>query len=172
MKRWFQRARDAILVAIALLAALSAHAQLTIEIIGGGATQTPIAIVPFAGEAEFPLGVTGVVGADLHVQALGAAMDRAPGPWLRADLQQMPLATESVALLIALDSLDQQGVDLPLALAELYRVLQPGGALLLRVSAHPWLEGPHDHRQRWLPGAVARSGVQEDPGHGRLVGAF
>ena len=85
-----------------------------------------------------------VVGADLHVQALGAAMDRAPGPWLRADLQQMPLATESVALLVALDSLDQQGVDLPLALAELYRVLQPGGALLLRVSAHPWLEGPHD----------------------------
>ncbi|MBK8742131.1 MAG: Tol-Pal system protein TolB [Betaproteobacteria bacterium] len=75
MKRWFQRARDAILVAIALLAALPAHAQLTIEIIGGGATQTPIAIVPFAGEAEYPLGVTGVVGADLQRSGLFKLVD-------------------------------------------------------------------------------------------------
>ncbi len=75
MKRWFQRARDAILVAIALLAALPAHAQLTIEIIGGGATQTPIAIVPFAGEAAYPLGITGVVGADLQRSGLFKLVD-------------------------------------------------------------------------------------------------
>ncbi len=30
------------------------------------------------------------------------------------------------------------------ALAEVRRVLRPGGVLLARVSAHPWLSGPHD----------------------------
>ena len=42
-----------------------ARAQLTIEIVGGAGTAIPIAIVPFEGESVFPLGVSGVVGADL-----------------------------------------------------------------------------------------------------------
>jgi amino acid permease len=41
------------LTALALgLASNLARAQLTIEIIGGGGTTVPIAIVPFAGEAN------------------------------------------------------------------------------------------------------------------------
>ncbi len=48
-----------------LLAATTARAQLTIEIIGGAGTAIPISIVPFDGESAFPLGITGVVGADL-----------------------------------------------------------------------------------------------------------
>ncbi len=43
----------------------AARAQLTIEIVGGAGTAIPIAIVPFAGESNFPLGISGVVGADL-----------------------------------------------------------------------------------------------------------
>ena len=70
MQQWFRRTRNSFLAALALLLASAAHAQLTIEIIGGGATQTPIAIVPFAGEAEYPLGITGVVGADLQRSGL------------------------------------------------------------------------------------------------------
>ena len=58
-----------------LLTASVAQAQLTIEIIGGGATQTPIAVVPFAGEADFPLGITGVVGADLQRSGLFKLID-------------------------------------------------------------------------------------------------
>ena len=42
-----------------------ACAALTIEIIGGGAQQIPVAIVPFAQEAGLPQPVTSVVGADL-----------------------------------------------------------------------------------------------------------
>ena len=53
----------------------AARAQLTIEIIGGGATTIPIAIVPFAGEASYPLGVTGVVGADLSRSGLFRLVD-------------------------------------------------------------------------------------------------
>ena len=52
-------------VALSLLS-LSARAQLTIEIVGGAGTAIPIAIVPFGGEAAFPLGVSGIVGADLQ----------------------------------------------------------------------------------------------------------
>jgi TolB protein len=48
-----------------LLAPLAARAQLTIEIVGGAGTAVPIAIVPFGGEANFPLGISGIVGADL-----------------------------------------------------------------------------------------------------------
>jgi len=51
-------------VALSFLS-LSARAQLTIEIVGGAGTAIPIAIVPFGGEAAFPLGVSGIVGADL-----------------------------------------------------------------------------------------------------------
>ena len=43
-----------ILALLVLLSASMAHAQLTIEIIGGGATTIPIAIVPFASEADLP----------------------------------------------------------------------------------------------------------------------
>ncbi|MGH8712619.1 MAG: Tol-Pal system beta propeller repeat protein TolB, partial [Casimicrobiaceae bacterium] len=53
----------------------SARAQLTIEIIGGGATTIPIAIVPFAGESNYPLGVSGVVGADLSRSGLFRLVD-------------------------------------------------------------------------------------------------
>ena len=42
-----------------------ARAQLTIEIVGGAGTAIPIAIVPFDNEATWPLGISGIVGADL-----------------------------------------------------------------------------------------------------------
>src|SRR5262249_45016057 len=51
---------------LCLLAASTARAQLTIEIIGGGATAIPIAIVPFRGDAGYPVSVSSIVGADLE----------------------------------------------------------------------------------------------------------
>ncbi|MEW5710639.1 MAG: Tol-Pal system beta propeller repeat protein TolB [Pseudomonadota bacterium] len=53
------------LLALLVAASLPARANLTIEIIGGGATQIPIAVVPFAREPILPQSVTEVVGADL-----------------------------------------------------------------------------------------------------------
>src|SRR5450755_1418414 len=60
---------------VCLLSAGGARAQLTIEIIGGGATTIPIAIVPFASEASYPLSVTSVVGADLARSGLFKLVD-------------------------------------------------------------------------------------------------
>src|SRR5215469_10756715 len=54
-----------IVVITLLLMTSSARAQLTIEIIGGAGAALPISIVPFVGEADFPLGISGVVGGDL-----------------------------------------------------------------------------------------------------------
>jgi TolB protein len=54
-----------LVLALALGMGEAARAQLTIEIIGGGGTAVPIAIVPFAGEANYPYPLTELVGADL-----------------------------------------------------------------------------------------------------------
>jgi TolB protein len=64
-------------VVSALLAAAPARAQLTIEIVGGAATTIPIAIVPFENESAWPLGITGVVGADLTRSGLFRLVDYA-----------------------------------------------------------------------------------------------
>ena len=52
-------------VALVFLTLSTAHAQLTIEIVGGAGTAVPIAIVPFDGEPSAPAGISAIVGADL-----------------------------------------------------------------------------------------------------------
>jgi TolB protein len=65
-----------VLLALLCLAAMgAARAQLTIEIIGGGATTIPIAVVPFAGESTYPLSLTTVVAADLARSGLFKLVD-------------------------------------------------------------------------------------------------
>jgi TolB protein len=54
-----------------------ARAQLTIEIVGGAGTTIPIAIVPFENEATFPLGISGIVAADLRRSGLFRQVDDA-----------------------------------------------------------------------------------------------
>ena len=89
-----------------------------------------------------------VFAVDLHSAALTSAASRA-GRQARlhvaaANGQQLPLPDASCALVVGLDVLDQARIDPVLALAEIRRLLRPGGWLLLRVSAYPWLLGPHD----------------------------
>ena len=52
-------------LALTLVPFVVARAQLTIEIVGGAGTAIPIAITPFGGESAFPLGISGIVAADL-----------------------------------------------------------------------------------------------------------
>jgi TolB protein len=63
-----------LLAAVALLAP-AARAQLTIEIIGGGGTTIPIAIVPFAGENTYPYPLSEIVAADLQRSGLFKLVD-------------------------------------------------------------------------------------------------
>jgi TolB protein len=66
-----------LLLALTLGLVGTVRAQLTIEIIGGGATTIPIAIVPFAGEANYPYPLTEIVGADLARSGLFKLIDSA-----------------------------------------------------------------------------------------------
>ena len=69
-------ARIIVLLAVALaLAAPAANAALTIEIIGSGATQIPIAIAPFRDEQGLPTQLTSVITADLVRSGLFKAVD-------------------------------------------------------------------------------------------------
>lgn len=61
-----------------LLAASSARAQLSIEITGALAQRTPIAVVPFAGEAALGPSVTGIVRADLERSGLFRTLELPP----------------------------------------------------------------------------------------------
>ncbi|MDQ3185209.1 MAG: Tol-Pal system beta propeller repeat protein TolB [Pseudomonadota bacterium] len=66
--------RYAIALFVWLIAA-PVHAALDIEIFGGGATQIPIAIVPFAAEEKLSQSITSVVAADLQRSGLFKLID-------------------------------------------------------------------------------------------------
>lgn len=87
-----------------------------------------------------------MIGADLHPLALAHATDLLPSSihLVQAALPNLPWEDEQFSLIYALDVFDQQGVDMDAAVAEAYRLLLPGGALVMRVSAHPRLYGAHD----------------------------
>ncbi len=77
-------------------------------------------------------------GVGLHAPALRGAV--AP---VRADLHHLPFEAEAARRSSRWIPLTRGGA-LGGGLAEARRVLRPGGLLLLRVSAYPWLLGPHD----------------------------
>ena len=70
------------LLAATVLACLSlaAHAQLSIEITGAGASRFPVVIPGFENEARLPRGVTDVVRADLERSGLFTLIDIGPLP--------------------------------------------------------------------------------------------
>lgn len=107
-----------------------------------------------------------VIGADLHPLALTHAQNSL-GPsaaLVQAALPRLPWQNGQVALLIALDVFDQEGVELIAAVRETYRLLASDGALVMRVSAHPRLYGAHDRAfhtgRRYTRGEVARALLQ------------
>jgi SAM-dependent methyltransferase len=87
-----------------------------------------------------------VIGIDLHPLALAYthALLRETVGLVQSALPDLPLEDGQLALLLALDVFDQEGVELSETVAEAYRLLVPDGALVMRVSAHPSLYGPHD----------------------------
>ncbi len=72
-----------ILVLMFLSGALPAQAQLTIDVIGGGASQIPITVLPFGNEQRYEQKVSEIVSADLRRSGLfrlGAVGSRRPFP--------------------------------------------------------------------------------------------
>lgn len=71
------------LAVLLLLGALPGHAQLTIDVIGGGASQIPITVLPFGNEQRYEQKVSEIVSADLRRSGLfrlGAVGSKRPFP--------------------------------------------------------------------------------------------
>jgi SAM-dependent methyltransferase len=61
-------------------------------------------------------------------------------------INSLPFADGAFDAVVSLDVLGQGAVEPVQALAELHRVLRPGGLLLLNLPAHEWLRSTHDAR--------------------------
>ena len=73
---WFKSIRSAWILLLCLIS-IPSHAQLNIEIFGGGASRIPIAIVPFADENKLQQSITPIIGADLQRTGLFKLVDPA-----------------------------------------------------------------------------------------------
>lgn len=86
-----------------------------------------------------------VAGLDISDEALELCRHRDLSQLARASVERLPFVDESFDLLTSFDVLYHKAVvNDRLALGEFYRVLKPGGLLLLRVPAYDWLRGAHD----------------------------
>jgi len=86
-----------------------------------------------------------VVGVDLAAEAAPFWPERGLHAMARGSVAALPFAPARFDLVTCFDVLyHQQVADEAPALAEFWRVLRPGGLLLLRAPAYQWLRGAHD----------------------------
>ena len=102
-----------------------------------------------------------VTGIDLAHDALSLARRRGVRRLVRASVGLLPLAANSFDVVTSFDVLYHLDVeDDVAALAELQRVLRPGGVLLIRLPAFDWIRGAHDQavhtRHRYTKGELTR----------------
>ncbi len=86
-----------------LACARAASAQLTIEIIGGGANQIPVTILPFAGEERFAQRISQIVSADLQRSGmfrLGSPGSARPLPTEPKDINYRYWKNEGAEMLV------------------------------------------------------------------------
>jgi SAM-dependent methyltransferase len=85
------------------------------------------------------------------------------------DINRLPFADAAFGAAVSVDVLCHRAVDEAAALAELHRVLAPGGTLVLNLPAMEWLRSAHDARvhtaRRYtgarIVGALAAAGFQD-----------
>ena len=98
-----------------------------------------------------------VVGIDLAPEAISLGGPRLPGRLARGSVLDIPFADASFDLVTSFDVLYHRAVpNEERALGEMWRVLRPGGRLLIRVPAYEFLRGKHDRavhtRRRYTAG--------------------
>lgn len=86
-----------------------------------------------------------VVGVDVADEALALCRRRDLTALARGSIERLPFASDSFDLLVSFDVIYHKAVeDDLLALREFWRVLKPGGLMVVRVPAYDWLRGAHD----------------------------
>jgi len=93
-----------------------------------------------------------LTGIELSPTSVALARERRVGEIVEGSITQMPFPDQSFDLAVCLDVIEHLEDDLA-ALAELRRVVAPGGALLVTVPAYQWLWSHHDvinhHHRRY-----------------------
>lgn len=91
------------------------------------------------------LGKARPIGLDLSATALALARRRGPFPLVQASAVSLPFAAGSFDVAVSLDVLaNVPPAEVPAALGELFRVLAPGGGLILNLVAFQSLFSEHD----------------------------
>ncbi len=97
------------------------------------------------GNVDFLRRYGAVAGLDLAPLAVQLGARRAPGRLQRGSVLALPYRAASFDLVTSFDVLYHRAViDEDSALREAWRVLRPGGRLLLRLPAYRWLASRHD----------------------------
>lgn len=89
-----------------------------------------------------------LVGLEWDHWAARRAAAKSASPVARGSVAEMPFADASFDAVISTDVLCHEAVDPGPALAEMRRVLRPGGSLVLNMPAFMWLHSAHDVRVR------------------------
>jgi SAM-dependent methyltransferase len=93
-----------------------------------------------------------VTGLDISPLALDGCRRRGFNRVVLGNVEELPFGQDAFDLVTALDLLEH--VAAPKALAEIYRVLKPGGYAVINVPAYQFLWSGHDralgHRQRYV----------------------
>jgi SAM-dependent methyltransferase len=85
-------------------------------------------------------------GLEYHPPAAARAAAKSGAPVAAGSICALPFADASFDAVVSADVLCHAGVDPQVALAELARVLRPGGRLVLNMPAYGWLMSAHDRR--------------------------
>jgi SAM-dependent methyltransferase len=85
-------------------------------------------------------------GLEYFPPAAARARAKSAAPVAVGSINAMPFADAAFGTAVSLDVLCHAGVAEDRALAELHRVLRPGGRLVLNLPAYAWLHSAHDLR--------------------------
>jgi TolB protein len=101
-----------ILAVLVLAGSLSAHAQLTIDVIGGGASQIPVTVLPLGNEQRYDQKISEIVSADLRRSGLfrlGAVGSKRPFPTQVKDVDYGYWRSEGAQNLVIGDVMSRPG---------------------------------------------------------------
>ncbi len=87
-----------------------------------------------------------LVGLEYDGAAVARARGKAGTPVVRGSANALPFASAAFGAAVSADVLCHAAVQPAAALAELHRVLRPGGRLVLNLPAFAWLMSAHDAR--------------------------
>lgn len=85
-----------------------------------------------------------LAGADINGGACAVARAKSGASVAAASVAALPFASETFDAVVSNDVLCHAAVDEAAALAEMRRVLRPGGSLVVNLPAYQWLHSAHD----------------------------